>query len=226
MRICPECKITVGDRESRCPLCGAELKLSGEARTEENLYPEFIGTAKHRSSFPFLVKLFAFITLIAAGPCVLINLLTAHRVSWSLYVVGGLTLCWVTVGVHLLTHVNLNYQLLNDLVGVSLYLILIDRLSGWGRWSIDYVIPILYIGIMITTVVLAIVFRMYWREYMLSLVVVCVLGIGPLLIFLNSRSPIRYLCLAAAMLAGVLLIGLLFFASGKLFSEWRRRMNI
>ena len=133
---------------------------------------------------------------------------------------------WATVGLHLLSKINLNYMLLNDVCALSLYLILVDHLSGWGRWSIDYVIPCLYIGIMITSVVLALIFKLYWREYILSLVVVCILGIWPLLIFFNSRSPIRYLCLAAALLAAALAVGLLFFAGGKLFSEWRRRMNI
>ena len=30
----------------------------------------------------------------------------------------------------------------------------------------------------------------------------------------------------AALLAGVLMIGILFFAGGKFFSEWKRKMNI
>ena len=33
-------------------------------------------------------------------------------------------------------------------------------------------------------------------------------------------------CLAAALLAGALLIGILFFAGSKFFSEWKRRMNL
>ena len=103
---------------------------------------------------------------------------------------------------------------------------LIDRLTGWTRWSVDYVIPILYIGVMITTVVLALVFRVFWREYILSLVAVCVLGLAPLVIFLTGSSPIRFLCLGAALMAAALLIGILFFAGGKFFSEWKRRMNI
>ncbi len=226
MRICPECKITVTDPVKHCPLCGADLSVSGADDKTEMSYPAFTGSAAPRSSFPFLAKLFAFLSLIAVFSCVLIDLLTAHRLSWSLYVVGGIAAAWGTVGAHLLTRINLNYLLLNDLVVISLYLILIDHLSGWNRWSVDYVIPLLYIAVMITTIVLALVFRVYWREYMLSLVAVCALGIGPLLIFLNSSSPIRFLCLGAALLAAALLIGLLFFASGKLFSEWRRRMNI
>ena len=226
MRRCPECNIEIGDPVSRCPLCGAELECSGTEQTDGPLYPVFSDNDKQRSSFPFLAKLFAFLSLIAIGTCTLINLLTAHHLTWSLYVTGGIAMLWATVGLHLLTKINLNFMLLIDVCAVSLYLILVDHLSGWGRWSVDYVIPILYIGIMITTVILALIFSVYWREYILSLVAVCLLGVGPLLIFLNNRSPIRYLCLAAALLAAALAIGLLFFAGGKLFSEWRRRMNI
>ena len=226
MRVCPECKVQIGDPVSRCPLCGASLIIPEHEEEGGRLYPVFTDGKKTRSSFPFLARLFAFLSLISVGICVLINLLTTHSLTWSLYVIGGVVTLWLTVGLHLLGRINLNYMLLIDVCAVSLYLILIDHLTGWSRWSIDYVIPFLYIGIMITTIILALVFHVYWREYILSLAVVCVLGIGPLLIFLNSVSPIRFLCLGAALLAAVLAIGLLFFAGGKFFSEWRRRMNM
>ena len=226
MRTCPECKVLVGGSDIRCPLCGAVLNGPDDGAAAEPLYPEFGSAAKRHDPFPILAKIFAFVSILGVCICVLINLLVSGRMTWSLYVVGGVAAAWLTVGLHLMARINLNFQLLIDLCAVSLYLVLIDRLTGWHRWSIDYVIPILYIGIMIATVVLAVIFRVFWREYILSLVAACVLGIGPLLIFLNGSSPIRYLCLAAALLAAALMVGILFFAGGKFSSEWRRRMNI
>lgn len=226
MRTCPECKVLVGGPGGRCPLCGAPLSASDGSGNEAPMYPVFVTGEKRRSSFPFLAKIFAFISLLAVCSCTLINLLVNGRMTWSLFVVGAIATAWLTVGLHLLARFNLNYQLLIDLVAVSLFLVLIDRLTGWTRWSVDYVIPILYIGVMITTVVLALVFRVFWREYILSLVAVCVLGLAPLVIFLTGSSPIRFLCLGAALMAAALLIGILFFAGGKFFSEWKRRMNI
>ena len=226
MRTCPECKITVADPVSCCPLCGTELIITEEPAAENFLYPDFSESKKRRDPFPFLARLFAFISLIIVLTCTLVNVLVSRRLSWSLYVTGAVVTAWISVGMHLLTNINLNFLLLNDLCAASLYLVLIDYLSGWYGWSYTYVIPILYIGILITTVVLAAVFRAYWREYILSLVAVCVPGIVPLLIFLNSRQPSRYLCLAAALLAAALLLGIFFFAGRKLFSEWRRRMNL
>lgn len=226
MKNCPECKIKVGGPETYCPLCGSKLVVMGKEECEEALYPDFSKPVKPRSKFPPLAKIFAFISLAAVFICGLIDTLISHQLTWSLYVIGGIAAAWVSVGIHLLTDINLNYKLLIDLCALSLYLMLIDRLTGWHGWSVDYVIPILYIGVMITVVVLAIIFREFWREYILSLVAVCVLGIGPLLIFFNSESPMRYLCFAAALMALVLLAGVLYFAGGKVFSEWKRRMNL
>lgn len=226
MKRCPECSVLVGGTESKCPLCGAPLTASPVPGGEDSLYPDFSQPAHHRERFPFLAKLFAFLSLITIVVCGAVNLIINGRLTWSIYVIGAIAALWCSAGVHLLTRINLNYKLLADLCALSFYLILVDRMNGWHRWSVDYVIPILYIGIMITAIVLALVFRTYWREYILSLVAICVLGIGPLLIFLNSQSPIRYLCLGAALLAAALLIGLMFFAGGKMFSEWKRRMNI
>ena len=226
MKKCPECSVLVGGPGNKCPLCGTSLEAGPVSGGEESIYPDFTHPAPRRERFPFLAKLFAFLSLIIIIVCGTIDLSTSGHFSWSIYVIGAIAVLWCSVGLHLLTRINLNYKLLADMCALSFYLILIDRMNGWHRWSIDYVIPILYVGIMITTIVLALVFRTYWREYILSLVAICVLGIGPLLIFLNSHSPIRYLCLGAALLAAALLIGLLFFAGGKMFSEWRRRMNI
>ena len=226
MKICPECKLSVGGSAVICPLCGSKLLNSSGAADDISLYPDFSIPTKPRSKFPFLAKLFAFISLVAILVCGFIDLILNHRFTWSLFVIGGIAVLWVSLGTHLLTDINLNYKLMLDLCALSLYLILIDKLTGWKQWSVDYVIPILYIGVMITTIVLALVFREFWREYILSLIAICLLGLGPLFIFFTSKSPMRYLCLAAAILAAVLLIGLLFFASGKLFSEWKRRMKL
>ena len=226
MRTCPECKAVIADPVTHCPLCGTELTAGEGTAPDEFLYPDFLEGGKKREPFPFLARIFAFISLIVVIACTLIDFLVSRRLSWSLYVTGTVAAAWASVGMHLLSDRNLNFLLLNDLCVVSLYLVLIDYLSGWHGWSYNYVIPVLYIGIMITTIILAIVFRDYWREYILSLVAVCFLGIAPLLIFFNNRSPFRYVCLAAALLAAALLVGIIFFAGGKLFSEWRRRMNL
>ncbi len=226
MKTCPECHVLVSGTGQNCPLCGAKLQPSDKTGIEDSLYPDFSPTKKQRSRFPFLAKLFAFLSVITILICGMVNLIVDHHFSWSLYVIGAIVCLWTSVGFHLLTNVNLNYKLLMDLLSLSAYLILVDKLSGWTRWSINYVIPILYIGVMITVIILALVFRKFWREYILSLVAICVMGVGPLLIFFYSDSPLRYLCLAAALMAAVLMIGLLYFAGGKVFSEWKRRMNI
>ena len=226
MKTCPECKIRIEGPDLCCPLCGTKLHVDGNENEKEGIYPDFSKPLKQRSKFPLLAKIFAFISFAAIFSCSLIDLLISHQLTWSLYVSGGIAALWASVGVHLLTKINLNYKILLDFCALSGYLLLIDYLSGWNRWSIDYVIPVLYIAVMIAVCVLAMVFREYWREYILSLVAVSALGIIPLLIFCSSKSPMRYLCLGAVVLAALLLLGLLYFYSGKLFSEWKRRMNI
>ena len=226
MKTCPECHVKVGGPLQLCPLCGAKLQPCEPRETDELIYPDFSQPVKHPDRFPFLAKLFAFVSGIVILVCGSINLLLNHQLTWSLYVIGAVICGWTSVGVHLLSDINLNNKLLADLLSLSAYLILVDKLTGWTRWSVHYVIPILYIGVMLTVIILALIFREFWREYILSLVTVCVMGIGPLLIFFSNDSPIRYLCLAAVMMAGILLLGLLYFTGDKLFSEWRRRMNL
>ncbi len=226
MKSCPDCHVLVAGPQKVCPLCGRELQSTEISEAEEALYPDFSQPGKQKSRFPLLAKIFAFLSMITILICGTVNLIVDHRLTWSLYVIGAIVCLWTSLGVHLLTNTNLNNKLLADLLSLSAYLVLVDKLTGWNRWSINYVIPILYLGVMATVIILALVFRDFWREYILSLVTICVMGIGPLLIFFTNDSPMRYLCLAAALMAGILMIGLLYFAGGKVFSEWKRRMNL
>ena len=75
MKICPECKIEIGGTEYYCPLCGSELTLSDDKGGEESLYPDFSLPVNPPNRFPFLAKLFAFLSLIAVLVCGLIDLL-------------------------------------------------------------------------------------------------------------------------------------------------------
>ena len=139
MKICPECHVLVGGPEHNCPLCGTALQPSDIQANDESLYPKFAQAKKQRSRFPLLAKIFAFLSIITILICGTVNLIVDHRFTWSLFVIGAIICLWTSLGFHLLTNVNLNNKLLMDLLSLSAYLVLVDKLTGWTRWSINYV---------------------------------------------------------------------------------------
>ena len=226
MRYCPECKVSVGEPAVYCPLCGAKLDDQTEGKTAEKLYPDFSKPDHKKMGLPFAAKLLAFISLAAVIICTVLDLIISGRLTWSVYVAAGILVAWVTIALPILRQLNLNTMLLYDLCSISALLILIDATTGWNRWSVTYVLPCFYIAIATATVILALVFRKYWREYILSLLAVSAIGIFPLLCLIFRLPTVPYFCAAAVLFALVLAFAILYFSSGKLFSEWKRRMNL
>lgn len=226
MGYCPECQVTIGDAEDHCPLCGGELENSETKSAAFRLYPDFTIHGKRKERFPLAAKIVAFASMIVIIVCMIIDLLVTHRLSWSLYVAAGILTAWITIALPILRNINVNYMLLLDLCSISALLVLVDATTGWKRWSVTIVLPCFYIGIAIATVVLALVFHDYWREYILSLVAVSALGLVPLFTLIFGLATVPGFCLAAVFFSLILLAAVFFFANGKLFSEWKRRMNI
>lgn len=225
MGYCPECKVHIFGTGISCPLCGS--KLEPDSGPEDYCpYPEVSARSKPKEPFPMAARILAFVSLAAMIICTVLDLLISHKLTWSLYVTAGILTGWITIALPIIRNINLNYMLLLDLCAISALLVLVDAKTGWNRWSVTIVLPCFYIAIAITTVVLALVFHDYWREYILSLIAVSALGIFPLLTLLTGLATVPGFCLAAVFFALLLLAAVFFFGNRKLFSEWKRRMNI
>ena len=224
MGYCPECKVHIAGAAANCPLCGTELEPDNNSGNFCP-YPVFSVPGKPTESFPMAAKIVAFASLSIMIICIVVDLLITHRLSWSIYVIAGFLTAWITIALPIIRNINLNYMLLMDLCCISALLVLIDAKTGWNRWSVTIVLPCLYIGIVIATAVLALVFHDYWREYILSLIAVSALGIFPLITLLSGLATVPGFCLAAVFFSLILLAAVFFFANRKLFSEWKRRMN-
>ena len=94
MKHCKKCNIDVNTEGHVCPICNDVLvEKKGDNVNKPNGYPQLIN--KHR--FPFVVKLFAFLSIIASIICAFVNYKTFNSEApsyWSIIVIAGILYCW------------------------------------------------------------------------------------------------------------------------------------
>lgn len=151
---CVHCGVKLADSERKCPLCGTMAYHPDIPRqVGKPLYPKdrMPGAEVHPKVLPVFVMLLFFLPLTIT----LLSDLRIHGgVTWSGYVVGGLLLGYVWIGLPLW------FRKPNPVVFVpcgfaaaGLYLLYID-LATQGGWFLSFALPVTFgIGLIVTAVV-------------------------------------------------------------------------
>lgn len=189
-------------------------------------YPTDQTRVHKRKKLSFFTKLAFFSSLSIAAICVLINTLTWTGVAWSIVVAGGLAVGWALIGLPIIGESNLNHMLITQMICVQLFLILIDLLFSYSGWSINYAYPFIYILVGLTVAIFVIVYRVNWRDYLISLFMIAVLGVTPLLFLLFGWVTVPWPSYAAILFAVLCTVALITFSSQKFGWELKKRFHI
>ena len=216
--ICEACNITVRGNRPRCPLCGSRL----------------IGDAGEVSAFPdlqveetnwFWLRLSLFVTVLAALICLIVNRAATPDNWWSFFVLGGLGSFWVSMGIAFYKRRNVLKMIVWQVVIIAGLSVLWDVSTGFHRWSVNFVIPILCSVAMLAIFLIARAMGRGIREYAVYLLLDLLIGAVCCVLLLCGVLTIwlpTYLCLG---LSGLMLLVLVFFRGTMLWSELRRRLH-
>lgn len=111
-------------------------------------------------------------------------------------------------------------------MAVSLIAFIWDLVTGYGGWSLDYVLPILSSAAMIAMVVVSKARRLDIQDYILYLLIDIILGIASFVLILTGA--VRIVVPSAISFGGsvVFLAFLLFFEGQALWAEIQRRLHL
>lgn len=147
---CMNCGVKLGPGEEKCPLCGIRAYHPELGQNQgSTLYPtEWIAPKAERTGWRFLLTVFFCVALFA---CLLVDLLLAHSITWSGFVLASLITAYILLVVPLwFQHPNFVILLPIDSLTVILLLLYID-LATEGNWFLSFAFPVtaLY-GVLIT----------------------------------------------------------------------------
>jgi hypothetical protein len=205
-------------------LCGSEL-ISQDQSEAPLIYPVFSKPKRGKLKLNFIAKIFLFVSIVSTTVCILVNALLWNGLPWSLIVFGGIITAWLLIGLPLMGQMNLNFMLIDQMIGVQLYVYLIDVVFGNKGWALNYVYPLLYIAVATTLVLFVIIYRMAWRDYLITLVVMSLIGFYPVLLIAFGIVDVLWPSYTAILFACLTICGLFIFGWDKLKKEIRKRLH-
>lgn len=221
MRTCAKCKLQISDPTVVCPLCKSVL---GDSDGNETTiaYPS---SEIDSRQYHFVKRLLIFLSVIAAGTSVVINFLTYDGFLWSLITIAGVLYLWAVISHSVANHINIASKILVQAFLGSLFIVLIDYLAGYRGWSVDYVIPSIFSAADIAVLIIILINRMDWRNYLLYQFTIALLGFAPLILYLINLSHSPVLVIICTSLSALSLLGTVIFGDKTVKSELRRRLH-
>ena len=219
MKYCEKCKVSVRGNAERCPLCNAVL--TGDP--EPGGFPHLLDHHRQRKLW---LSILALASVVGCVICALINFLLRDSGVWCLFVVSGVICIWLTLGLVIYKRRNIPKTLVCEVFLVSLLAVLWDVGTGWHGWSIDYVIPIVCMGVMVTLCVFARLFRVPSGSFIVYILVDALLGILQLVLLSLNLIRVPLPSLLSIGLCIVTIAALFIFRGQNAREELKRRLHL
>ncbi|GHV91555.1 hypothetical protein AGMMS50268_20580 [Spirochaetia bacterium] len=222
MLYCHRCKLSVSGSPRRCPLCQGDL--AGDAEPDRDVFPVIPPLS---AFFKRLIRFIALGTIAVAAISVAVDIsVPTGNVWWSLFIIAGLASLWLSFLTINRQWWNIPKNIFLQLFVISILVFLWDIFTGFNKWSIDFVIPILFSCSMIALAVFAKVRRLKVEEYIIFLVIISVISIFSLLLIIFHAVTIIYPAIICFTISIISLAFLLLFEGRSLVHELQRRMHL
>lgn len=218
MKYCPCCKVSVTGQSTRCPLCQSELTGEGTP----SAFPQIQRTRTHT----LLLRLLVFLSLAAALICVFINLMFPTNVFWAFFVVAGVACLWLAVGVAIRKRRDLLKNISWQAFNISVLSILWDYFTRWRGWSINFVVPCVFLTMMLLTPLLAKLLHLPRSAYLVYFCLVFGFGLVPAIFLFTGLVTIPLPSILSVCVSIASLIALMVFGGKVILEELHRRFHL
>lgn len=146
------------------------------------IYPKLINIKRTNRA----IKILLLISAIIGGIVFLINELTNREFKWSFIVIIGIIYVWVTVLYSIRKNINIAAHVLIQTIAISILVVLLDKIIGFRKWSLEIAFPIV-IGVSnITIFILTIVSRKKYFRYALYQFCIFCISIIPVVLYFSG----------------------------------------
>ena len=224
MRECDLCRISVADSELVCPLCGNHLEHTlGPGENRLDRYPEYqLKTSVYR----FMGRLYLVISLLICLAAVALDILLYDEAFLSLLTIGAVGYSWSLLFHAIRSNRRIASKLIVQVISGSCLIVLVDMATVFQGWSVNYVVPSLAILGNVGIVILMLVNRLNWREFLMYQLGLGILSVLPLLLVFWGLVTRPLLSILAVVVAWGLIIGTWYFGDKTVKSELIRRFHV
>lgn len=141
MSYCVRCGVELSDYHSKCPLCKTEIVDQNRDDVVPNIdYPDYHTSptrVSKRANKVLAALILSTVLVMSASITVLVNILTANRLSWALICCLSCALVWYAVAYPFFKKKNTFFRLFTlDSIAVIIFLLMLNYIiSGDFLWS-------------------------------------------------------------------------------------------
>lgn len=219
MKYCKSCKFKIENNIEKCPLCNASLTVKDDIYNND--YPQI----QNNYVSQMIKRLLLFCMISISIICVLINTYVAKSVPWCLITIIGSFYLYFSTIFFLKKGKNYGFFILCQVLLLSLVVLAIDFSFDFKGWSLDYVIPFIIISGSLSVFIFSIVRPFIYKEYMIYLIVIALLGLFPLLFILRGWTNVPWTSAACVVYSTLTVIGMFIFSRRRINSELKRRLH-
>lgn len=222
MNKCWNCGVEFIDPTNVCPLCKCitenDLNQMGE--------PTYPHADKKMKKIQRALNIYTFAAIVAEVIFVGIDFFTGESFWWSIMLGAFFIYGFITLKFSVQKHIGYQFKmLLQTLLGVSV-LILIDYLTGFHGWSLNYVLPAVFILLDVAVIILMIVNNRNWQSYIPMQLLIIALCLIPFVLSYFGFSRYRVVDAIALGAAVLVFVGTLIVGGKRARDELYRRFHV
>ncbi len=220
MLYCKKCKINIKGSLEKCPLCQGDL--DGSACENDNVFPPAISS---KQKYRLFLKILALITVIIVSVCFAVNASIIKQTWWLKFVLFGFISLWLIIGILMKKRDNAIRAVFLFNITVSILVLLWDFATGFSGWSVNYVLPVLYIASIIASVSFAGFLHLKPEEYLFYLFLNIITAFIPFIYLIFSMPFVIYPSAVCIAFGVITLATLIIFKGAFLKEELIRRFH-
>ena len=172
-------------------------------------------------------KIYSFLCIALVALMLVTDLNFHPKIRWTLFTAGGVATMWVASSIGFIKRYNLLKNLMWQLLIGTIISFIWDALTGWHSWSVDFVLPMLSVGVLFAMCVIAKVQKSPVREYLIYEIMAAGYGLilpGILLLCKVVKRPT--VSMFGALVCFLFLVGVLLFKGREFKEEMQKNLHV
>lgn len=172
-------------------------------------------------------KIYSFLCIALVALMLVTDLNFHPKIRWTLFTAGGVATMWIASSIGFFKRYNLLKNLMWQLLIGTIISFIWDALTGWHSWSVDFVLPMLSVGVLIAMCVIAKVQKSPVREYLIYEIMAAGYGLilpGILLLCKVVKRPT--VSMFGALVCFLFLVGVLLFKGREFKEEMQKNLHV
>lgn len=171
MQYCKKCRIEIRGNKICCPLCRGEL--SGDPTD-----PVTAGRPAPRAKHLSIIKLTTFLFALLEIAMLALHTVTRFQLAWVYVVMAAGVIVWLDVTIGIYYRSNVIRTITTQVYIAMVISVVVDRVLGMSGWSVTWVVPSCFVGLVIVTLSVGRGLRMLLEDYILYLAADMLLSLG------------------------------------------------